>query len=205
MRTLRAAVPNVLLIVVDCLRADMLARGRRAWPRMSALAAGGARFTACYSTCPTTTPAVTAILTGRYPSTHGVQGLRGTQLSESVPTAAEQLGRAGAATWCSATGPLLDTVGSFRGFAEAEYRDVPRRSVHSDWGPEGIARIARLAAGERPFFALVHLWDATRRAPIRRGSSTAATAATPTSAPSRAWTRGSARRSTPPARTPSSC
>jgi arylsulfatase A-like enzyme len=160
MRTLRAAVPNVLLIVVDCLRADMLARGRRAWPRMSALAAGGARFTACYSTCPTTTPAVTAILTGRYPSTHGVQGLRGTQLSESVPTAAEQLGRAGAATWCSATGPLLDTVGSFRGFADAEYRDVPRRSVHSDWGPEGIVQIARLAAGERPFFAVVHLWDA---------------------------------------------
>ena len=151
---------NLLLIVVDCLRADMLARGRGAWPRTSRLAAGAARFEACYSTCPTTTPAVTAILTGRYPSAHGVQGLRGTQLSESVPTAAEQITRAGHASWCSATGPLLDTVGTFRGFADAEYRDVPRRSVHSPWGEESIAHIAQLAAGDRPFFALVHLWDA---------------------------------------------
>ena len=76
---------NLLLIVVDCLRADMLARGRGAWPRMSGLAAGGARFTDCYSTCPTTTPAVTAILTGRYPGAHGVRGLRGTQLRPPSP------------------------------------------------------------------------------------------------------------------------
>ncbi len=151
---------NLLLIVVDCLRADMLARGRGAWPRMSGLAAGGARFTDCYSTCPTTTPAVTAILTGRYPGAHGVRGLRGTQLSAAIPTAAEQLAQAGFVTWCSATGPLLDTVGTFRGFAEADYRDVPRRSVHSPWGGESIEQLARLAAGERPFFALVHLWDA---------------------------------------------
>ena len=129
---------NLLLILVDCLRADMVAGGRAAWPRISELAAGGARFDACYSTCPTTTPAVTALLTGRYPSAHGVQGLRGTQLSESIPTAAEQLGRGGLATWCSATGPLLDTVGTFRGFADAQYRDVPQRSVHSGWGREGI-------------------------------------------------------------------
>ncbi len=151
---------NLLLIVVDCLRADMLARGRGAWPRMSGLAAGGARFTDCYSTCPTTTPAVTAILTGRYPGAHGVRGLRGTQLSPAIPTAAEQLAQAGFATWCSATGPLLDTVGTFRGFAEADYRDVPRRSVHSPWGEESVGQLAQLAAGEPPFFALVHLWDA---------------------------------------------
>jgi arylsulfatase A-like enzyme len=103
---------------------------------------------------------VTAILTGRYPGAHGVRGLRGTQLSAAIPTAAEQLAQAGFVTWCSATGPLLDTVGTFRGFAEADYRDVPRRSVHSPWGGESIEQLARLAAGERPFFALVHLWDA---------------------------------------------
>jgi arylsulfatase A-like enzyme len=153
-------VANLLLIVVDCLRADALARGRGAWPRISQLAARSARFTACYSTCPTTTPAVTAILTGRYPSGHGVQGLRGTQLSESIPTAAEQLARGGVATWCSATGPLLDTVGTFRGFANVEYRDVPRRSVHSPFGKESVDHLAELASAGTPFFALVHLWDA---------------------------------------------
>jgi arylsulfatase A-like enzyme len=155
-----AAVANLLLIVVDCLRADALARGRGAWPRISQLAARSARFTACYSTCPTTTPAVTAILTGRYPSAHGVRGLRGTQLSESIPTAAEQLTRGGMVSWCSATGPLLDTVGTFRGFSDVEYRDVPRRSVHSPWGKESVARLTQLAAADAPFFALVHLWDA---------------------------------------------
>jgi arylsulfatase A-like enzyme len=154
------AVANLLLIVVDCLRAETLARGRGAWPRMSQLAGRSARFTACYSTCPTTTPAVTAILTGRYPSAHGVRGLRGTQLSESIPTAAEQLSRGGVTSWCSATGPLLDTVGTFRGFADVEYRDVPRRSVHSPFGTESVAHLAELAAGGAPFFALVHLWDA---------------------------------------------
>ena len=90
---------NLLLIVVDCLRADMLARGRGAWPRMSGLAAGGARFTDCYSTCPTTTPAVTAILTGRYPSAHGVRGLRGTQLERvASPPSPSSSAEAGFAT-----------------------------------------------------------------------------------------------------------
>ncbi len=103
---------------------------------------------------------MTAILTGRYPSAHGVQGLRGTQLSESIPTVAEQLTRGGLTSWCSATGPLLDTVGTFRGFADVEYRDVPRRSVHSPFGEESVAHLAQLAAGGTPFFALVHLWDA---------------------------------------------
>ncbi|MEP6640832.1 MAG: sulfatase-like hydrolase/transferase [Gaiellales bacterium] len=151
---------NLLLIVVDCLRADALARGRGAWPRISRLAGRSARFTACYSTCPTTTPAVTAILTGRYPSAHGVRGLRGTQLSEAIPTAAEQLTQGGLATWCSATGPLLDTVGTFRGFGDVEYRDVPRRSVHSPWGRESVTQLAQLASAGTRFFALVHLWDA---------------------------------------------
>ena len=32
--------------------------------------------------------------------------------------------------------------------------------MHSPWGGESIEQLARLAAGERPFFALVHLWDA---------------------------------------------
>jgi arylsulfatase A-like enzyme len=51
-------------------------------------------------------------------------------------------------------------VGTFRGFAETEYRDVPSRSVHSPWGREAIARLAGLRDAGTPFFALVHLWDA---------------------------------------------
>ena len=131
---------NILWVIVDCLRADMLARPRPEWPVASKLVDDGTAFTACYSTCPTTTPAFTSMFTGRYPTAHGVRGLRGTRLSESMPTVAERLSAAGYATWCSATGPLLQTVGTFRGFEDVEYREAGDRSVHSEFGVRALAQ-----------------------------------------------------------------
>jgi arylsulfatase A-like enzyme len=151
--------PSFLLVLVDCLRADLLARPRDAWPRASALVAGGVRFANAYTTCPTTTPAVTALFTGRPPSAHGVRALRGARLPDDVPTIAEELARGGYRTWASVTGPLLDTVGLLRGFEEVEYRDVPERSVHGPWGERVVARVREDAAGDRPFFGVVHVWD----------------------------------------------
>lgn len=144
--------PSFLVLVVDCLRADA-----RLGPEARRLVADGASFANAYTTCPTTSPAFTSMLTGRYPPAHGVRALRGGALPESVPSVAEELARGGYRTWCSVTGPLLDSIGLFRGFAEADYRDVPRRSVHSGWGDEAVAKVRTL---ERPFFALVHVWDA---------------------------------------------
>ena len=150
---------NVLWVIVDCLRADVLARTRPEWPVASHLAVEGAAFRACYSTCPTTTPAFTSMFTGRYPTSHGVRGLRGTRLAESMPTVAERLSAAGYATWCSATGPLLQTVGTFRGFEDVEYREAGDRSVHSGFGARAIAQVERLEAGQRPYLAVLHIWD----------------------------------------------
>jgi arylsulfatase A-like enzyme len=150
---------NVLWVIVDCLRADVLARPRPEWPVASHLAVEGAAFRACYSTCPTTTPAFTSMFTGRYPTSHGVRGLRGTRLAESMPTVAERLSAAGYATWCSATGPLLQTVGTFRGFEDVEYREAGDRSVHSGFGARAIAQVERLEAGQRPYLAVLHIWD----------------------------------------------
>jgi len=151
--------PSFLLLVVDCLRADTVARPRRGWPETSRLLAESARFDTAYTTCPTTSPAFTSLLTGRYPAAHGVRALRGSALPETVPSVAEELAKGGYRTFCSVTGPLLDSIGLFRGFEDADYRDVPRRSVHSPWGDEVAGRIGELAAGERPWFALVHVWD----------------------------------------------
>jgi len=151
--------PSFLVLVVDCLRADTVARPHRAWPETSRLIAEAARFAVTYTTCPTTSPAFTSILTGRYPRAHGVRALRGAALPDGVPSVAEELANGGYRTWCSVTGPLLDSIGLFRGFEEADYRDVPRRSVHSEWGGEAVARVRELADGGRPFFALVHVWD----------------------------------------------
>jgi arylsulfatase A-like enzyme len=151
--------PSFLLIVVDCLRADTVARPRREWPEISRLIGEAASFATAYTTCPTTSPAFTSMLTGRYPAAHGVRALRGAALPEAVPLVAEELMNGGYRTWCSVTGPLLDSVRLFRGFEEADYRDVPRRSVHSGWGDEALAKVRALAAGDGPFFALVHVWD----------------------------------------------
>ncbi|MEX2210970.1 MAG: sulfatase-like hydrolase/transferase [Gaiellaceae bacterium] len=143
--------PSFLIIVVDCLRADA-----RLGPEARRLMEESASFATAYTTCPTTSPAFTSMLTGRYPAAHGVRALRGAALPEAVPSVAEELARGGYRTWCSVTGPLLDSIGLFRGFAEADYRDVPRRSVHSPWGEEAVAKVRGL---ERPFFGLVHVWD----------------------------------------------
>ena len=151
--------PSFLVIVVDCLRADTVARPRDAWPETSKLIAGAASFATTYTTCPTTSPAFTSMLTGRYPEAHGVRALRGSALPDDVPSVAEELAKGGYRTWCSVTGPLLDSIGLFRGFAEADYRDIPRRSVHSPWGDEAVAKVRELASGEQPFFAFVHVWD----------------------------------------------
>jgi arylsulfatase A-like enzyme len=151
--------PSVLLLVVDCLRADTVAGPHAGWPETSRLLAESARFAVAYTTCPTTSPAFTSMLTGRYPAAHGVRALRGSALPDYVPSVAEELARGGYRTWCSVTGPLLDSIGLFRGFEEADYRDVPRRSVHSQWGDEAVAKMRGLAAGDRPYFALVHVWD----------------------------------------------
>jgi arylsulfatase A-like enzyme len=129
----------------------------------------GTAFTACYSTCPTTTPAFTSMFTGRYPTSHGVRGLRGTRLSDAMPTVAERLSAAGYATWCSVTGPLLQTVGTFRGFEEVEYREAGDRSVHSEFGVRALARVAGLETAGRPYLGVIHIWDVhmPRRYPAR--------------------------------------
>ncbi|HYM64629.1 MAG TPA: sulfatase-like hydrolase/transferase, partial [Gaiellaceae bacterium] len=162
-------MPSILLVIVDALRADLLASPNQAWPRLSALVESGASFRSAYTTCPTTTPAVTAMFTGRYPSAHGVRALRGSRLADDIPTIAEELSRGGVGTWCSVTGPLLDNVGVLRGFAETEYRDVPERSVHDEWGSHLVERVRASAEAAEPYFGAVHVWDVhgPRRYPER--------------------------------------
>jgi len=92
-------VRSFLVIVVDCLRADTVARPRREWPEVSRLIGEAASFEAAYTTCPTTSPAFTSMLTGRYPAAHGVRALRGRALPEGVPAVADELAKGGHHTW----------------------------------------------------------------------------------------------------------
>jgi arylsulfatase A-like enzyme len=67
--------PNLLLVIVDDLRADRLGctgLARAETPYLDGLAKRGALFTRCFSTSGWTLPACASIVTGRVPSDHGL-------------------------------------------------------------------------------------------------------------------------------------
>ena len=70
--------PNVLVVVIDTLRADHLSCAgyeRETTPNLDRFAGEGLRFTHAQSPRAKTTPAVASIFTGLYPHGHGVRDL----------------------------------------------------------------------------------------------------------------------------------
>ena len=114
--------PNVLLLVVDSLRADAVFGTTIPTPTFDSYAEQGTAFHQCVCTATTTTPSFSSILTGCYPPKHTVRGLKGYQLSSSVKTAAEVFSAEGYNTYAEVTGPLLPATGILRGFDEARHR-----------------------------------------------------------------------------------
>ncbi len=75
-RTPAAGSPNVLLLLVDTLRADHLGcygYGKPTSPNLDALAARGLLFENCLASAPHTKPSTASILTGLQPPTHRVE------------------------------------------------------------------------------------------------------------------------------------
>jgi arylsulfatase A-like enzyme len=91
--TSAGARPNVVLVVIDTLRADALAPDGP----VAAFARGGVDFRRCSSAAPWTLPAMGALLTGLYPSEHGAV-TAATPLADELTTLAEHLHAAGYAT-----------------------------------------------------------------------------------------------------------
>jgi arylsulfatase A-like enzyme len=152
------STPNVLLVVVDSLRADAVFDQRVATPTFDAYAQRGAQFRQCVSTCTTTTPSFSSILTGCYPPKHGVRGLRGYRLSPSVTTMAEAFSAAGYKTYAEVTGPLLPQTDVTRGFDDAQHRRG-KGGGYFAWTERVIDKI-RAASG--PWLMLVHTWEVHR-------------------------------------------
>ena len=75
--TARPDMPNVLLVVIDTLRADHLGAygyGFPTTPNMDRLAARAIVFETVVSQAPWTAPAIASLFTGLYPSVHGLDG-----------------------------------------------------------------------------------------------------------------------------------
>jgi arylsulfatase A-like enzyme len=86
-----AEKPNVLLVIVDTLRADVLSLyggSGIASPTLDRLASEGTVFSAAFTQASWTKPSVASILTGVYPSTHRAT-LKPSRLPDSIVTAAE--------------------------------------------------------------------------------------------------------------------
>jgi arylsulfatase A-like enzyme len=151
-------LPNVLLLVVDSLRADAVFGDHIPTPTMDALRERGASFTQCVCTSTTTTPSFSSILTGCYPPKHGVRGLQGYRLSPELTTMAEAFGAAGYDTHAEVTGPLLPETGVLRGFEHARHRQAYKVPFFG-WRDEVVGRMASYA---RPWLMLLHIWEVHR-------------------------------------------
>ena len=177
---------NVLLITVDTLRADHLGcygDARDTSPNLDALARESLRFTHAESPRAKTTPAISSLLSGRYPHEHGVRDLA-QPLSGAVPLLQESLHDAGYRTGAIVGNWVLgdERAGLARGF-DAWCESLPDKSgVPPDDAPQRTARSladgalvalgldrpptdasfeprASFVAGDTPWFLWLHFMD----------------------------------------------
>ncbi|MFB6147068.1 MAG: sulfatase-like hydrolase/transferase [Halobacteriaceae archaeon] len=149
------ATPNLLLIVVDCLRQDVLRADHTETPFLDDLRGRGVECTECYATATTTTPAVASLLTGTYSERNGLQSLRRGHLADDVETLGSLLGDRGYHREAQMTGPLVTETGLDRGFDRYRCREEDQ-SLFGDWRERALARLDELP---EPFAAVVHLWE----------------------------------------------
>jgi arylsulfatase A-like enzyme len=132
--------PNVVLIVVDTLRADHLGcygQARPTSPQLDALAASGARFADVRSASSWTAASVASIFTGLYPDVHGLRG-GNTVLAGQLTTLAERFAANGYATAGFSANAAFITVeqGFAQGFGEFQVLHGP--IVPADSGEDKI-------------------------------------------------------------------
>jgi arylsulfatase A-like enzyme len=162
--------PNILLIVIDCLRADRAFDPERTaqTPTLNALAERGALFTHLITANSMTIPCMTTMFTGVYPAHHGVRAMVGARVADDRPLLAEILRANGYHTYAQATGPLSPFYRLDRGFDQYQLRDGVKSSLLGAWGDD---LIRQFGAGEfaQPWFAYLHLWGVHRPRQISPG------------------------------------
>lgn len=163
--------PNILLIVVDTLRADRLGvygYGHPTSPSLDSLAGRGVRLERFTAVAPSTLASFTSMLTGRYPHSHGVyrngvvwpEGLEGMQ---SVFQRGGYETAAFVASYC-----LSSDFGISRGFDHFDeeltiaMEELPQNKLIRH-GAEVTSAVSRWLTEDvedgQPFFAMVHYFD----------------------------------------------
>ncbi|MCH2173114.1 sulfatase [Myxococcota bacterium] len=174
--------PNIVLIVIDTLRADHVgAYGypRPTSPNIDRLAAAGVLFGQAHAPSSWTKPSVASLFTSRHPSEHGAVAFQH-HLAPEIPTLAELLRDAGYRT-LGVSGNFVhvsEDTGLARGFDDWVALSMPARSegnsIFTDMDPVGapVYRRAPTArelnrealqrvpeVGERPLFLYLHYME----------------------------------------------
>ncbi len=163
--------PNVILITMDTTRADHLGAygypGAKT-PNLDALAQRGVLFEQAATVAPLTLPAHCSIMTGMYPTYHGVRINGNTALSEEQTTIAEVLSAQGYGCGAFIGAFVLDgRWGLNQGFQYYDDQFDLKKYKHLDLGaiqrPGNLVMDAALGWLESqkssPFFAWIHLYD----------------------------------------------
>jgi arylsulfatase A-like enzyme len=171
-----AGPPNVVLAVLDTVRADHLSCYGYALPTtptIDALAENGERYVHCQATAPWTLPSHASMLTGRYPFQHGAQARRDAggkvveyPLSPQSKTLAEALKDEGYRTGAVVAngvylGPRLGFGQGFDHYDPKLPRSGPRKGpdvtrLGLEWVDSGEAEDGQ------PFFLFLNYMDAHR-------------------------------------------
>ncbi|MBN2369150.1 MAG: sulfatase [Vicinamibacteria bacterium] len=158
----RPSPPNLVLVVVDSLRADALGcygAERSASPNIDRIAAEGLRYERVVAQAPWNVPSISSLITSSYPHEHG-QGVSAGAAAD-VTTLAEALAKRGYTTAAfieAKSWPLLE-----RGFGRIEKTASP--SLLGD--PQNNLAVRTVEAaqswipepGQGPFFVLIHTYE----------------------------------------------
>jgi arylsulfatase A-like enzyme/Tfp pilus assembly protein PilF len=165
------AKPNVILVTLDTTRADHLGcygYGSVKTPNLDALAARGVLFEQAATATPLTLPAHCTIMTGMYPTFHGVRVNGNTALSEEQTTLAEVFSKHGYQCGAFIAAFVLDgRWGLKQGFDHYDdqfdlkkYKHIDLASVQRPGNEVMDAALAWLdGRKDVPFFTWIHLYD----------------------------------------------
>lgn len=157
------ARPDVILVVIDTLRADALScygNPRKTTPNLDKLAEEGLLFEEVYSHAPNTGPAHASLFTGFHPWAHAVANIdhpqRGpAQLDDDFVTLAERFSAAGYQTAAFTDGAILgEDWNLLQGFEHVQ-ADPAGVAVKVD---QALALLAN-ERDDRPLFLLLHTYQ----------------------------------------------
>ncbi len=154
--------PNVVLVVVDTLRADAvsLELGNQRTPALASFAAEGVPFSQAFAHAPMTLPAHAALFSGRHPSEAGVLN-NGQRVRADLPLLAERLRDEGYQTRAvlslATLWPEFEGGGLVRGFQAYDQGDV-EVSPAAETTPRLESALETIDPNE-PFFLFAHYSD----------------------------------------------